>query len=595
LDEDGNPVYVGDGDSTTTFNPDGTIGEKTDDSEEETEEESEEESEDESEGDTEFDLDEDIDVDLDEEELDLEEPEYDFEEEEFDFEEPEYAFDDEELARGGIIAMAKGRYLQGGTDGMADKIPARIGKRQPAALSHGEFVIPADVVSHMGNGNSDAGAKKLYQMMDKIRMARTGSKEQGKKINPDKFMPGGLALAYANGGRVRHFAGGGDSGLAAAASAGITGSEQAPNTWAGGYMSDLLGKTQALTESPYQQYMGPLTAGASNLQNKVSQGLSNVAFPGNLGQSFSSMGGGQQYGATSAAGGLPPGAMAMPAYKGPAGGYGSLPPNVNDLIFGAPAASGSNWAAGSTGVTGNNGEDGGPISSSLSTMGGMGGASARATGMPLEDGMQPQIMQTLPQQGGVNQGIAGLQPPQGSQQPSNIAQQYMNPYLQSVLNPQMDELRRQNEITNMQANAKLTGAGAFGGGRQAIMNAENNRNLMMEQNKTVGQGYANAYDKAQQQFNTEQGQSRSLVDMLSQQGSTERGIEAEGIAADKAAFEAARENPYKMLQFQQSMLNGMPISATNYDVAEPSKLVSAAQGATTVNSLLKSLGLIPKE
>jgi hypothetical protein len=205
--------------------------------------------------------------------------------------------------------------------------------------------------------------------------------------------------------------------------------------------------------------------------------------------------------------------------------------------------------------------------------------------------LQPGTAQTgMPQQG-----IAGLQPPQGSQQPSNIAQQYMNPYLQSVLNPQMDELRRQNEITNMQANAKLTGAGAFGGGRQAIMNAENNRNLMMEQNKTIGQGYANAYDKAQQQFNTEQGQSRSLVDMLSQQGSTERGIEAEGIAADKAAFEAARENPYKMLQFQQSMLNGMPISATNYDVAEPSKLVSAAQGATTVNSLLKSLGLIPKE
>ena len=60
-------------------------------------------------------------------------------------------------AEGGEIAMAKGRYLQGGTDGMADEIPAQIGQDQPAALSHGEFVIPADVVSHMGNGNSDAG------------------------------------------------------------------------------------------------------------------------------------------------------------------------------------------------------------------------------------------------------------------------------------------------------------------------------------------------------------------------------------------------------------------------------------------------------
>ena len=50
------------------------------------------------------------------------------------------------------------------------------------------FVIPADVVSHLGNGSTDAGAKRLYSMMDKIRMARTGSKKQGRQINPAKFM-----------------------------------------------------------------------------------------------------------------------------------------------------------------------------------------------------------------------------------------------------------------------------------------------------------------------------------------------------------------------------------------------------------------------
>jgi hypothetical protein len=73
----------------------------------------------------------------------------------------DFSFDlgDYDFARGGRINMAKGRYLQGNTDGMADKIPARIGQKQPAALSHGEFVVPADVVSHLGNGNSDAGAK----------------------------------------------------------------------------------------------------------------------------------------------------------------------------------------------------------------------------------------------------------------------------------------------------------------------------------------------------------------------------------------------------------------------------------------------------
>lgn len=68
-----------------------------------------------------------------------------------------------QFAAGGEIAMAKGRYLQGETDGMADELPAQIGQDQPAALSHGEFVIPADVVSHMGNGNSDAGAKNFIK------------------------------------------------------------------------------------------------------------------------------------------------------------------------------------------------------------------------------------------------------------------------------------------------------------------------------------------------------------------------------------------------------------------------------------------------
>jgi hypothetical protein len=91
-------------------------------------------------------------------------------------------------ASGGIADMAQGRYLGGATDGMADKIPARIGGKQEAKLSHGEFVIPADVVGHLGNGNSEAGAQRLYAMMDKIRKARTGTTKQGKQINPDKFL-----------------------------------------------------------------------------------------------------------------------------------------------------------------------------------------------------------------------------------------------------------------------------------------------------------------------------------------------------------------------------------------------------------------------
>ena len=85
--------------------------------------------------------------------------------------------------------MAQGRYLSGGGDGMSDSIPATINGKQPARLADGEFVIPADVVSHLGNGSSDAGAKKLYSMMDKIRTARTGKKKQAPAVKADKYMP----------------------------------------------------------------------------------------------------------------------------------------------------------------------------------------------------------------------------------------------------------------------------------------------------------------------------------------------------------------------------------------------------------------------
>ena len=94
-------------------------------------------------------------------------------------------------AAGGLLGLAKGGYFLGGmTDGMADKVPARIDGRQEARLSDGEFVVPADVVSHLGNGNSNAGAQQLYAMMDKVRQDRTGRKAQGKQINPKRYMPG---------------------------------------------------------------------------------------------------------------------------------------------------------------------------------------------------------------------------------------------------------------------------------------------------------------------------------------------------------------------------------------------------------------------
>jgi hypothetical protein len=94
------------------------------------------------------------------------------------------------MAEGGLGSYSDGgRMLKGPGDGMSDDIPAVIGRKQPARLADGEFVVPADVVSHLGNGSTDAGAKKLYSMMDKIRTARTGKKKQAPAVKASKYMP----------------------------------------------------------------------------------------------------------------------------------------------------------------------------------------------------------------------------------------------------------------------------------------------------------------------------------------------------------------------------------------------------------------------
>ena len=90
---------------------------------------------------------------------------------------------------GGYAAGGNPRLLKGPGDGMSDNIPAMIGTKQPARLADGEFVIPADVVSHLGNGSTEAGAKRLHEMMTRVRKERTGNPKQGKQINPNKFMP----------------------------------------------------------------------------------------------------------------------------------------------------------------------------------------------------------------------------------------------------------------------------------------------------------------------------------------------------------------------------------------------------------------------
>ena len=176
-------------------------------------------------------------------------------------------------AQGGIMALNEGRYLRGPSDGMSDELMTSIDGIQPAALSHGEFVIPADVVSHLGNGNSDAGAKVLHKMMDRVRHARTGTMRQGKQINPDTFMPGGI-VQLSNGG----------SAGTTANSGGVTGASPVTTSsnlsgWAAPVVSENIGRMEALAQEEYTPYEGQLTATASPTQTKAFEAAQKLSDP----------------------------------------------------------------------------------------------------------------------------------------------------------------------------------------------------------------------------------------------------------------------------------------------------------------------------
>lgn len=255
------------------------------------------------------------------------------------------------------------------------------------------------------------------------------------------------------------------------------------SNWAGPYVTSMLGRAQAISEQPYQVYQGPLTAGASELQQKYFSGLGGLSFPSQLGQSFS------------------------------------------------------------------------------------------ATGTPT----LPTMTATGPTTGA----------PGAAAAPTGIAAQYMNPYLNAVLAPQLSELQRQAQIAQMNTGSRLAQAGAFGGSRQAIMDAELQRNLLQEANKAIGTGYSSAYDKAMQQFNVEQGQAKTLADMMSGAGAQQRAIEQEGITADLNEFLQQRDYPMKQVQFLQSMLQGLPISTVSQQYNQPSGLSDFMGKSGGVLSILK--------
>ena len=92
-------------------------------------------------------------------------------------------------ASGNPDVQTEGLIRGNGNSGMADDLPMNIGNKPVAAVSQDEYIIPADVVSMLGDGSSDAGSKQLDGMLDRVRMAKTGGKTQAAPLNPEKVLP----------------------------------------------------------------------------------------------------------------------------------------------------------------------------------------------------------------------------------------------------------------------------------------------------------------------------------------------------------------------------------------------------------------------
>ena len=256
---------------------------------------------------------------------------------------------------------------------------------------------------------------------------------------------------------------------------GIIGNESSLSSWAGPYVTDMLGKGQALSNMPYQAYTGPLTAGPSQVQTSAFQGIAGLTVSPDQMKAFT-------------------------------------PTQFN----------------------------------------------------------------------------------------TTEANRLMNPYLTAALEPQLAEARRQAEITNLGNRTAATRAGAFGGGRGALMESEGERNLATLLARLTGEGYKSAYDTAQTQFNVEQGlglqaagqgQNFGLATLQKQAdlGAQQRAIEQEGVTADINQFKEERDFPYKQVQYQQSLLQGLPLGTQSYSYAQPSTLANVQGGAAGLMEMYNRL------
>ena len=207
------------------------------------------------------------------------------------------------------------------------------------------------------------------------------------------------------------------------------------------------------------------------------------------------------------------------------------------------------------------------------------------------------------------QGLAGLTVPtaqMGGFNPTSFtsgttSQDFMSPYINAALEPQIAEAQRQAEIQRVQNAGRLGKAGAFGGSRQAIMESEGQRNLLRNLADIYGTGMQTAYTQGMGQFNTEQDRAQQAQQLTNQYGLTalgaqqmaggqQRDIEQQGIAADYAQFKEERDFPYKQVQYQQSLLQDLPISATEREYIEPSEFAKMMGYVGTAGEVAGALG-----
>ena len=179
---------------------------------------------------------------------------------------------------------------------------------------------------------------------------------------------------------------------------------------------------------------------------------------------------------------------------------------------------------------------------------------------------------------------------------NSIAGQYMNPYLQASLQPQLDALTYQSQQDQQKLFGNLTNQGAFGGSRQAVAQGVGQGNLLAQQAGLIGSGYNTAYNNAQNQFNTEQTQGQNLASTIGTIGAQQQALSQADLAAQQAQYQTEQAYPYQQLQFEQGLLNGLPVTSTTSTPNALSGIGSVLAGAsalnnTSVQSLLKNLGV----